>query len=71
MNICYILYSPKLNRYYTGASHEGIEQRSVKHNAQFYGNTHFSAITNDWKVFLIIECADYLMLSELRGILKK
>ncbi|MCU0441960.1 MAG: GIY-YIG nuclease family protein [Bacteroidia bacterium] len=35
MSICYILYSPSLDRYYIGASQESIADRLAKHNSHY------------------------------------
>jgi putative endonuclease len=53
--IAYILYSPKLDKYYTGVSTETVEERLTKHNTGLYGQ-HFTSQTNDWKIFLVIPC---------------
>jgi putative endonuclease len=71
MNICYILYSPKLNRFYTGATHEGIEQRLLSHNSQKYGANRFTATSIDWEVFLIMECLDYTQAIRIERHIKK
>ncbi|MES2836270.1 MAG: GIY-YIG nuclease family protein [Bacteroidota bacterium] len=59
MIACYILYSEKLNRFYIGVTQNGVEERIKKHNEIFYGKTAFTAIANDWKLFLCIEVANY------------
>ena len=56
---CYILYSKKLNKFYTGATHDNVEQRLEKHNEHSYGNQHYTAKVNDWEVFLFLEANDY------------
>ncbi len=56
MNICYVLHSPLLDKYYVGITRESVEQRILKHNTQYYGQK-FTAITNDWELFLAIECS--------------
>jgi putative endonuclease len=44
MNICYIIYSPS------------FEERILKHNAKQYGQK-YTSFTNDWKLFISIECS--------------
>jgi putative endonuclease len=48
---CYILFSNKLNIFYTGASQDDIEVRIQKHNTGYYGKDKFTAKTNDWSLF--------------------
>jgi putative endonuclease len=55
MTACYILFSQKSDKFYTGITQETIESRLEKHNNGFYSDS-YSTITNDWKVFLVIEC---------------
>ena len=56
---CYILYSPSLDKFYTGACQASLSERIEKHNAQFYGNHRFTAAADDWELFLRIDAADY------------
>jgi putative endonuclease len=55
MIACYVLLSQKLDKFYTGITQESIESRLEKHNSGFYSDS-YSIITNDWEVFLVIEC---------------
>ena len=59
MNCCYILFSEKLDQFYTGATHEPVEYRIEKHNLHFYGKNKFTATTNDWQIFLLIPCHSF------------
>ena len=59
MNATYILHSKKLNKFYIGATHEGIESRIQKHNNQQYGLNKFTAKADDWELFLFIPTDDY------------
>ena len=53
---CYILYSKKIDKYYIGFTHNNLESRILKHNvAEYVGS--FTRTTDDWNVFLIIECS--------------
>ena len=56
---CYILYSRNLDRYYIGATRDGIENRLRKHLSQFYGRSSYTAKASDWKVFLEISTKTY------------
>ena len=58
-SVCYILYSKILNRYYVGATHENVEERLEKHNKHGYGKHRYTAVTNDWEIYLILETKDY------------
>ncbi|MES2690576.1 MAG: GIY-YIG nuclease family protein, partial [Bacteroidota bacterium] len=71
MIFCYILYSPSLNRFYIGATQDGIEQRLIKHNQHQYGNNHYTAQTSDWHVFLTIQCTDYAQATKIERHIKK
>ncbi|OJW81348.1 MAG: hypothetical protein BGO69_13690 [Bacteroidetes bacterium 46-16] len=42
----YIIYSQKLDRYYTGHTSD-IDMRITQHNS---GISDFTSVTNDWKV---------------------
>src|SRR5690606_22343678 len=53
---CYILFSPTLNRYYIGFTHESLELRLQKHNSGAYDNSFTSRI-HDWELYFSIECA--------------
>ena len=56
---CYILFSDKLNKFYIGATQEDISLRIEKHNLGSYGKHRFTAVANDWKLFLFIPANDY------------
>ena len=52
---CYILFSALLNQFYIGLTQAGIEKRIEMHNSAAYG-VHFTSKTNDWVLYLFIEC---------------
>ena len=56
---CYILYSKKLDRFYTGACQENLEKRIIQHNNHTYGTHRFTATSDDWELFLAIQVNDY------------
>jgi putative endonuclease len=56
---CYILYSKNLNKFYVGATGQPVELRLQKHNNHGYGGHRYTATTNDWEVFLVIDAMDY------------
>lgn len=55
----YILYNTSLNKFYIGACHEDLQKRIENHNLGTYGTKSFTSITNDWVLFLKLECDDY------------
>jgi putative endonuclease len=55
MIACYILFSKNLSKFYTGITQENIQSRLEKHNNGFYKDS-YSVITNDWELFLLVEC---------------
>jgi len=56
---CYILFSDKLNKFYVGATQEDVSKRIEKHNQSSYGKHRFTAVADDWKLFLFIPDSDY------------
>ncbi|HEY5592570.1 MAG TPA: GIY-YIG nuclease family protein [Paludibacter sp.] len=56
---CYIIFSDKLNKFYIGATQEDISLRIEKHNQSAYGNHRFTALADDWKLFLFLSTNDY------------
>jgi putative endonuclease len=56
---CYVLFSDKLNKYYTGATQEDVQLRIAKHNQGSYGKHRFTSTANDWRLLLFIESSDY------------
>ena len=61
MSFCYIIYSKKLNRFYTGACQNDLIERIKKHNNHSYGPHRFTALANDWELFFSIECSSFSM----------
>lgn len=56
---CYILFSPSLCKFYTGACQESLVERITKHNNHTYGNHRFTSAVTDWELFLRIGTSDY------------
>jgi len=56
---CYILYSQKLNRFYTGSTALNPDDRLKVHLAKHYGNMKYTSKTDDWIIFLQFECNSY------------
>ena len=51
----YILYSPQIDRFYIGQT-EDIESRLQLHRQKSF-KTSFTAKTDDWELFLLVECS--------------
>jgi putative endonuclease len=56
MHFCYILYSSKLNRYYTGETPD-VAARLLYHNSPEL-NTNSTKAGIPWEIKLIIPCED-------------
>lgn len=52
----YIIYSKKLNKYYTGFTGKDVEDRILRHNTKAYGNNHFTSLSSDWVLYFKIRC---------------
>ncbi len=52
----YILFSKKLNRFYTGSTILSPDERLNQHLANHYGNTAFTSAAQDWEIEVAIEC---------------
>jgi putative endonuclease len=55
----YILFSEKLDRFYTGITTLTVEERLENHLEKKYGELNFTQKTDDWKLFYTIKCEDY------------
>jgi putative endonuclease len=55
MPFTYILYSHHLNKYYIGSTLNTVEERLNNHISKKYGNSAFTAKTEDWMVFWFME----------------
>jgi putative endonuclease len=56
---CYILFSPSLGKFYTGACQDSLVNRIAKHNNHSYGKHRFTSVATDWELFLRIDTTDY------------
>ena len=56
MFFVYILYSPKLKRFYIGQTAQ-VDVRLEKHQEHFYGRKNFTTKADDWFVYFLIECS--------------
>lgn len=55
MIACYILYSPTLDTFYVGFTHESLETRISHHRCGYYHQS-YTKISDDWELFLSIDC---------------
>ena len=56
---CYILWSEKLQKFYTGACQDSLEERILKHNTGHYSGNNYTKNATDWCLFLKIEAYDF------------
>jgi putative endonuclease len=68
--IVYIIYSNQLDTYYTGFCQEDFESRLQKHCNGFYDNS-YTKKTNDWQLFLLIECQSKKQALQIEKHIKK
>ena len=54
----YILYSKKIEKFYIGICRDSIEKRIGFHNEKKYGRHRFTACTDDWQLYIKLECRD-------------
>ena len=59
MSGCYILFSEKIQKFYVGATKDDVHNCIEKPNTQFYGTHKFTAVADDWNLFLFIATKDY------------
>jgi len=71
MIACYIIFSKKLNRFYTGVTQSDLDERILKHNDGSYGDHRFTAKANDWALFLSIECESFKQATSIEKHVKK
>jgi len=71
MSCCYILISEKFSRFYWGSTELQPEMRLEMHNKQHYGNTKYTAKTNDWELFLVIDCIDIAKAQKIERYIKR
>jgi len=67
----YILYSEKLQRFYTGVTTLDIEERLENHIDKKYGKLNFTQKANDWKLFHYIQCENFSQARKIELHIKK
>lgn len=70
MIACYILYSPSLDKFYTGITQESVESRLEKHINSSYGS-HYTSQAKDWTIFLEISCTSVAQSMKIEKHIKK
>lgn len=69
MATVYILYSPKLDKYYIGSC-ENFTIRFQQHRETFFPKS-FTSKSNDWEVFYFLEDLDYMQARKIEVHIKK
>jgi putative endonuclease len=67
----YIIFSHKLNRFYIGSTELLPEQRLELHLGKAYGKSKFTAKSDDWELFLSIQCNSISQARKIESHLKK
>lgn len=67
----YILYSEKLNKFYSGITTLKPHERLKNHIDKIYSKNNFSQKTDDWVIFLSILCQDYSQARKIELHLKR
>ena len=70
MPACYILYSAKLNKYYIGATSTTPPDRLQRHLSAYY-DRKYTAITDDWELFLVIDCVNMELAAKIETHIKR
>ena len=69
MAFVYILYSKKLDRYYTGSCFD-LEKRLLEHKNKVYRDS-FTAKAENWELFLFIDNLEYHQARKIEMHIKK
>ncbi|WP_228237949.1 GIY-YIG nuclease family protein [Allomuricauda sp. M10] len=69
MSSVYVIYSVKLDKYYIGESVD-IPNRISQHNNRFFKNS-FTSGSDDWEIFLVIECGSRELARKIESHIKK
>ena len=67
----YILFSKKLNKFYTGVTTLAIEERLENHLLKKYSKLNFTQKSEDWEMFHFLECADFSQARKIELHIKK
>ena len=67
----YILYSRKLDVYYTGSTILHPEERLERHLTKYYGDNKFTAKADDWELFFSELCVSKEQANSIERHIKK
>jgi len=67
----YILYSKKLDRFYTGVTTLHLEERLENHLQKRYGKLNFTQKASDWTLFWSLECTSFKQSRNIEFHIKK
>jgi putative endonuclease len=70
MSWFYILYSPTLDKYYSGITSDSVQSRIEKHNTSAYGQ-RFTSSAKDWVLRLQIPADDFTHARRMEFYVKK
>jgi putative endonuclease len=71
MPVCYILYSPSLNSFYTGSTSDAPDIRLEKYLLEFYGKSKYTAKVKDWEIYISIPCGSVEVAIKLEKRIKR
>jgi putative endonuclease len=69
MHVVYIIYSPKIDKYYVGETSD-LLQRLHWHNTSEFKSS-FPTQTNDWQLFWSLDCGDISIARKIEAHIKK
>ncbi len=69
MHYVYIIYSRKIDRYYTGISFDP-EHRLTQHINKHYTGA-YTRVANDWQIYLMIQCKNKSIAERIEAHIKK
>lgn len=67
----YILYSTKLDRFYTGITTLLVEERFENHLQKRFGKLNFTQKADDWNLFWSMECESFQQARNIELHIKK
>ncbi|WP_373523370.1 GIY-YIG nuclease family protein [Aquiflexum sp.] len=67
----YILFSGKLNRFYTGVTTLELEERLENHLLKKYRKLNFTQKADDWTIFHFLECDNFSLARKIELHIKR
>ncbi|MDN3671100.1 GIY-YIG nuclease family protein [Echinicola jeungdonensis] len=71
ISFVYILFSEKMNRFYTGITTLSIKERLENHIKKKYSRLNFTHKAEDWKLVWELECISYSQARKIEIHIKK